>query len=270
MALPAIQSSFGIFRWPFLITPRPVEAGSTAEPKYATTFVVGGPNGLRPGDNEFLAAIMKQMDEACIQKWNVGVEGMRQRQQQINKVFNLALKRNNDPTRSKHAGIGSAPEGFHFEAKSKFAPDCFDAQGNKLLQADPSLFYDGAVGRVWVSAYTYDHPKSGPGVGLNINGVQFAQHGPRLGGVEVKAGAVDPNAVPTDLPQAPAPNVAPQDQQPPQYGQGDHNPPAANPGASYYPDQGQQQQPPAQQQQPPAQQQQPPAQTTGGGGGFGF
>jgi len=260
MALEAIQSSFGIIRWPYLAGPRPVEPGSTAEPKFAVTFVAGGPNGLRPGDQEFLAAVMKQMDEACMQKWNVGVEGMRQRQQQINKLFNLALKRNDDPTRSKHAGIGSAPAGFHFEAKSKFSPDFFDAQGQKLATADPTLFYDGAVCRVWVSAYTYDHPKSGPGVGLNINGVQFAQHGPRLGGVEIKAGAVDPNAMPSDLPQGQAPQVSPQGQQP-QYGQGDHSPPAANAGASYYPDQGQQ--------QPPAGTQQP-AQTTGGGGGFGF
>jgi hypothetical protein len=257
MAYAAIQSSFGIIRWPFLAAPRPVEAGAQGEPKFAVTFVAGGPNGLRPGDQEFLAAVMKQMDEACIAKWNVGVDGMRQRMQGQNKVFNLALKRNNDPTRSKHAGIGSAPEGFHFEAKSKYTPDFFDAAGNKLAQADPTMFYDGAVCRVWVSAYTYEHPKSGPGVGLNINGVQFAQHGPRLGGVEINAGAVDPNAVPTDMPQAPAPNVQPQGGQAPQYGQGDHNPPAANAGASYYPST-----------QQPAQQQ--PAQTTGGGGGFGF
>ena len=256
MALPAIQSSFGIIRWPFLAAPRPAEMAGQ-DPKFAVTFVAGGPNGLRPGDQEFLGEVMKQMDEACHAKWNMGVEGMRQRAQQQNKMFNLALKRNNDPTRSKHVGIGSAPEGFHFEAKSKFLPDFFDAQGNKLAQADPTLFYDGAVCRVWVSAYAYEHPKSGPGAGLNINGVQFVQHGPKLGGVEIKAGAVDPGAVPSDLPQGPAPSVQPQ------YGQGDHNPPAANPGASYYPDQGQQGQP-AQQ---PTQTQQPPA---GGGGGFGF
>lgn len=242
MALQAIQSSFGLIRWPFLTTPRASETGG--DPKFAATFVAGGPNGLRPGDQEFLAAVMKQMDEACIAKWNVGVEGMRQRMAQANKVFNLALKRNSDPTRAKHAGIGSAPAGFHFEAKSKFAPDVFDAHGNKLAAADPTMFYDGAVVRVWVSSYTYEHPKSGPGVGLNLNGVQFVQHGPRLGGVEIKAGAVDQSAIPSDLPQASAPAVAPQ---PPgtNYGAGGNNPPAASPEASYG--------------QPPA-----------GGGGFGF
>lgn len=243
MALAAIQSSFGIIRWPFLVTPRPVEPGSTAEPKFAATFVAGGPNGLRPGDQEFLAELMKQMDEACVAQWNVGVDGMRQRMQGMNKVFNLALKRNNDPSRAKHAGIGSAPDGFHFEAKTKFMPDFFDPQGQKLAQADPTMFYDGAVCRVWVSSYTYEHPKSGPGVGLNLNGVQFVQHGPRLGGVEIKAGAVNPNEVPSDLPQGSAPSAPPTGgQEPPQYGQPGH-PPAANPGASYYPDQGQQQQP---------------------------
>lgn len=258
MALPAIQSSYGIIRWPFLVTPRPLEAGQQGDPKFAVTFVAGGPNGLRPGDNEFLAEVMKQMDEACIAKWNVGVEGMRQRGQQTNKGFNLALKRNNDPTRAKHPGIGTAPQGFHFEAKSKYMPDFFDQHGNKLAQADPTMFYDGAVCRVWVSSYTYDHPKSGPGVGLNINGVQFVQHGPRLGGAVVDAKPVDQSAIPSDLPQADAPPVSPQPQgQPPAYGQGDHNPPATNPGASYYPDQTQQQQPPAQQPAGPA-------------GGFGF
>lgn len=232
MAVKVIQSSFGLIRWPFLVTPRPSETGG--DPKFAATFVAGGPNGLRPGDQEFLAACMQTMDEACIAKWNVGVEGMRQRMMQANKVFNLALKRNNDPARSKHAGIGSAPQGFHFEAKTKFAPDLFDAHGNKLASADPMMFYDGAVVRVWVSAYTYEHPKSGPGVGLNLNGVQFVQHGPRLGGVEIKAGAVDQSAIPSDLPQAAAPSVAPQ-QSGTIYGQGDNNPPAANPGASYAP-----------------------------------
>ena len=265
MAFAAIQSSFGIIRWPFLVAPRPVEAGSTAEPKYAATFVAGGPNGLRAGDQEFLNAVMQQMDEACVQKWNTGVDGMRQRMQGMNKVFNLALKRNNDPTRAKHAGIGSAPAGFHFEAKTKFLPDFFDAQGQKLATADPALFYDGAVVRVWVSTYTYDHPKSGPGVGLNLNGVQFVQHGPRLGGAEVKADAVDQSEIPSDLPQGAAPNVAPQggqlQGQPPAYGQ-PGQPPAANPGASYYPDPGQQGQPG----HPPAQTQPPRA----GGGGFGF
>jgi hypothetical protein len=242
MAVSVIQSSFGLIRWPFLVTPRPSDTGG--DPKFAATFVAGGPNGLRPGDQEFLAAVMKQMDEACIAKWNVGVEGMRQRMMQANKVFNLALKRNSDPTRSKHAGIAAAPAGFHFEAKTKFAPDLFDAHGHKLASADPMMFYDGAVVRVWVSSYTYEHPKSGPGVGLNLNGVQFVQHGPRLGGVEIKADAVDASAIPNDLPQAAAPTVAPA-QSGTAYGQGDSNPPAVNPGASYTP---------------------PPA----GGGGFGF
>lgn len=255
MAMTPIQSSFGIIRWPFLVAPRPLEVGATGEPKFACTFVAGGPNGLRPGDEEFVNAVMKQMDEACVAKWNVGVEGMRQRCMQQNKIFNLALKRNNDPSRSKHAGIGSAPAGFHFEAKTKFLPDLFDAQGSKLAQADPTLFYDGAVARVWVSAYTYEHPKSGPGVGLNLNGVQFVQHGPRLGGAEVKAGAVDQSQIPSDLPQASAPQVGQAQGQPPAYGQGDNNPPATNPGASYG-------QPPAGQ---GTQQQQPPAT-----GGFGF
>ena len=232
MAVTVIQSSFGLIRWPFLVTPRASETGG--DPKFAATFVAGGPNGLRPGDQEFLASCMKIMDDACVAKWNVGVEGMRQRMLQVNKVFNLALKRNSDPARAKHAGIGSAPAGFHFEAKSKFAPDLFDAHGNKLAAADPMMFYDGSVVRVWVSAYSYEHPKSGPGVGLNLNGVQFVQHGPRLGGVEIKAGAVDAAAIPSDLPQAAAPTVAPQ-QSGTNYGQGDNNPPAANAGASYAP-----------------------------------
>lgn len=230
MAYPAIQSSFGLLRWPFLASPRTPEGGG--EPKFAATFVAGGPSGLRPGDQEFLQALMKQMDEACIAKWNVGVDGMRQRLMAQNKVFNLALKRNSDPSRSKHAGIAAAPDGFHFEAKSKFAPDVFDATANKLAAADPTLFYDGAVVRVFVSAYVYDHPKSGPGVGLNLNGVQFAQHGPRLGGVEIKAAPVDPSAMPSDLPQAPAPNMGATPVPAPAYGQ-PGQPPAASPEASY-------------------------------------
>lgn len=243
MAFEAIQSSFGLLRWPFITAPRPVEAGNTGDPKFAATFIAGGPNGLRNGDQEFLAAVMAQMDEACIAKWNVGVDGMRQRMQGMNKVFNLALKRNSDPSRAKHAGIGDAPQGFHFEAKTKFNPTLFDPHGNPAT-ADPGLFYDGAVVRVWVSAYTYEHPKSGPGVGLNLNAVQFVQHGPKLGGAPVNADAVAPGSIPSDLPSAPAPNVNTQPQgQPPQYGHGDHNPPAANPGASYGADQGQQQQP---------------------------
>lgn len=259
MASTAIQSSFGIIRWPFLAAPRPLEAGAMGEPKFAVTFVAGGPNGLRPGDQEFLSALMKQMDEACVAKWNTGVDGKRQQAQQYNKVFNLALKRNSDPTRAKHAGIGSAPQGFHFEAKSKFQPAFFDAQGNKLAAADPTLFYDGAVCRVWVSAYTYDHPKSGPGVGFNIDAVQFVQHGLRLGGTVVDAKPVDQSAIPSDLPVATAPNVGPAQGQAPDYGNGDSNPPAANAGASYYPDQNQ---------QAPAQDQQPPAQNPAGGFGF--
>lgn len=239
MAYEAIQSSYGIIRWPFLATPRPSDTGGT--PKFAVTFVAGGPNGLRAGDQEFLAAIQKQMDEACIAKWNIGIEGMRTRCAQNNKVFNLALKRNSDPTRAKHAGIGDAPQGFHFEAKTQFPVDLFDPQGNKLMAADPMMFYDGAVCRVWVSSYSYEHPKSGPGIGLNLNAVQFVQHGPRLGGAVVDAKPVDQSAVPSDLPRAPAPNVQPQ-QSGTNYGQGDNNPPAANPGANYG---GGQQQPPA-------------------------
>lgn len=245
MAFTAIQSSFGLLRWPFLVTPRPSETGG--QPKFACTFVAGGPNGLRAGDQEFVQALMKQMDEACVAKWNVGVEAMRQRMQGVGKLFNLALKRNSDPARAKHAGIGSAPQGFHFEAKTQYAPDYFDPMANKMAAPDPTMFYDGAVVRIWVSAYAYEHPKSGPGIGLNLNGLQFVQHAPRLGGVEVKADAVNSSAIPNDLPTAAAP-VAGSVGQTPGIGQ-PGGPPGPAAGASYgYGDAAagtQQQQPPA-------------------------
>ena len=298
MAMNPIQSSFGLIRWPYLATPRPSDTPG-GDAKYSSTFVAGG---NRPGDQEFLAELMRQMDEACVQKWNVGIEGMRQRMMSMNKAFSVALKRNSDPTRAKHAGIGDHPHGFHFEAKTKFIPDSFDMQGNKLGAFDPNMFYDGAVCRVWVSAYTYEHPKSGPGVGLNLHAVQFVQHGPKLGGAPVDVSAVNPNEVPSDLPNAAAPNVAPQgggyqDPQQSGYGQppagqggygqpnpqqGYGQPPAGQPqqnpqqgygqppaGQGYQPQQNPQQgygQP--QQNQQPQQNGQPPA--GGPQGGFGF
>ena len=261
MAATAIQSSFGLLRWPYLAQPRASDTPGV-EPRYTATFIFGGPNGFRPGDQEFLQTLMQAMDEACIAQWNVGVQGMQQRLQQQNKVLNLALKKNSDPSRAKHAGIGSAPAGFHFEAKTKFSPDVFDPHGTKLAAVDPNMFYDGAVVRCWVSAYVSDHPKSGPYVGINLLGIQFVQHGPKLGGVEINAGAVDPNSIPSDLPTASAPPAGGMGQQgaapPPAYGQ-PGQPPEGNPGASWgsqAPQTGVQQG----QQNPPA----------GGSTGFGF
>jgi len=255
MAFDPIQSSYGRLRWPFLGAPRESDTGG--DPRYAVTFVAGGPNGLRAGDQEFLTAVMQQMDAACIQKWNVGVDGMRQRMAAANKVFNLALKRNNDPARAKHAGIGEAPAGFHFEAKTKYQPSFFNAAGEKLAHFDPTFFYDGVVARVWVSAYTYEHPKSGPGVGLNIHGVQFVQHAPALGSAPIDAKPAD--NVPSDLPSAPPPAVTGATPAP-TYGT-PGAPPAASPEASYYP--------PATGQTPqPATQ--PPAAGGPAASGFGF
>lgn len=237
MAFETIKSSFGLIRWPFLAVARPGENGG--DPRFGATFVCGTANGITPDDQRFLDAVMKSMDEACFSKWNIGVAMMKQRCDAAAKKFSLALKRNNDPKRMKHAGIGSAPMGFHFEAKSKFPIDCFDPSGAKLNpQGTPisqdiatSMFYDGAICRVWVSPYTYEHPTGGLGVGLNLNGVQFVRHAMRLGGAPIDADAVDPNEVPEGYGAVPDPVVV---GQAPAYGQG-NNPPAADPGASYFP-----------------------------------
>jgi hypothetical protein len=242
MASETIKSSFGLIRWPFLSVARASETGG--DPRFGATFVVGTPNGLTPADQQFLEAIMKAMDAASFNKWNMGVTGMKQRCDTAGKRFSLALKRNDDPKRSKHAGIGSAPAGFHFEAKSKFPIDCFDQSGAKLNpQAQPisadlaaSMFYDGAVCRVWVSPYTFEHPTGGLGVGLNLNGVQFVRGAMRLGGAAIDADAVDPNEVPDGYGAVPDPIAI---GQAPAYGQGDNNPPAASPEASYLPNGGQ-------------------------------
>jgi hypothetical protein len=249
MASETIKSSFGLIRWPFLAVARAGENGG--EPRFGATFVCGTANGITPADQQFLDSIMKAMDDISFAKWNIGVAAMKQRCDASGKKFSLALKRNNDPKRTKHAGIGSAPMGFHFEAKSKFPIDCFDPSGAKLNpQGAPisqdiatSMFYDGAICRVWVSPYTYEHPTGGLGVGLNLNGVQFVRHAMRLGGAPIDAGAVNPDEVPEGYGAVPDP--VPMGQAP-AYGQGDNNPPAADPGASYFPDSGTQQgQPPA-------------------------
>jgi len=206
MAAEVIQSSFGIMRWPHLLVPR--EAGADnpgAAPKYSATFVAGG---KRAGDAEFLSELQRIMNEVCLDKFKLSIPAMMQEAQAKGFSFELALKRNNDPKRSKHEGIADYPEGFHFEAKTQYPVGLFDPQGTKLPSADPTMFYDGAVVRVWTSAYPWvgtGKAKGKYGIGLNLVGVQFVQAGPQLGGVMVKADAVNAAEIPSDLPTAPPP-----------------------------------------------------------------
>lgn len=50
----------------------------------------------------------------------------------------------------------------------------------KAERYEANQFYPGCLVRVSVSAYAFDHPKGGKGVGLGLNNVQFLRHGTRL------------------------------------------------------------------------------------------
>ena len=257
MAKEPIPSSIGLIRWPHLGAPRQNPQNPEAEPRFAATFVGTGENAQ---DAEFISQLKQQMNELCTMEFGRPVKEFMEMCQQHGQEFVVALKANNDPKRAKHDGIGRYPQGFHFEATTKFSPQFFDPQGQQI-QFDPQMFYDGVVARVWVSPYKWEHaPTKRRGIGLNLHGVQFARHGQQLGGAQISAGAVGGSDIPGNLPEPNAPQVSDQNA-----GAQEQTPPPGQPGGAPAPggqsfgfDGGGQQQ------------QQPPAQNPARGNDFGF
>ncbi len=67
-----------------------------------------------------------------------------------------------------------------FRAKTKYPPPCWDADASKI---DPAALYSGCFVNVGLTPYWWDN-SFGAGIGIQLDFVQFAGAGDRLGGGE--------------------------------------------------------------------------------------
>lgn len=80
---------------------------------------------------------------------------------------------------------------FFIRASSgaNFKPQVVDENVQPITSYDPARFKSGDYGYPVVSAFPWDHPKTGKGVSINIDAVQKIKAGESLGG----GGGVDPD-----------------------------------------------------------------------------
>lgn len=176
----AAEMKTGLVRTSFvenLFEPRAAEEGGAK--KYGCTLLIP------KSDTATVNALQANIIEACVAaSWG---DEAKVRQMIQNGIIKLPVLDGDGPqgvnkkTGERHPGY----EGHFFIRTSSgldYPPQVFDEYVQKIASNDRSRFKSGDYGYAVISAYTWDHPKSGKGVTFGISGIQKVKSGDALGG----------------------------------------------------------------------------------------
>lgn len=156
---------------------RAAEEGATK--KFGCTLLIP------KSDTQTLAALEKNILDACVAaNWGDAAKVKDLIQKGIIKMPVLdgdGKQAISKKTQERHPGF----EGHFFvrvTSGEKFPPQVVDERVQKIASHDATRFKSGDYGYAVVSAFTWDHPKTGKGVTIGISAFQKVKDGEALGG----------------------------------------------------------------------------------------
>jgi hypothetical protein len=159
----SIKSPIGRLSFPALFTPRVMKgAPAGAEPKFEAQLIVTPEFQKTDAFKELQTMIAETAKAAFGEKVKLG-------------SLKLPLKKGSEVNYS-----GPADDDVIIKAWSKYKPEVVDV--NKTTIMDPDEMYPGCWCRMTVSAWSFDHPSGGKGVGLSLDHVQKLKDGERIDG----------------------------------------------------------------------------------------
>lgn len=138
---------------------------------------------FKPGED--LSALKKAMFAAAVEKWSDKAAAIVKHPKFKNPLKDQAelIDDQGDPR------AGTTPGAMFINASNFLKPLVLDEAVNRVT--DPRVTYSGALYRVKVEVFAWDHPTGGKGITVSLLGVQKVGDGPRLGGSGGRADVSD-------------------------------------------------------------------------------